>query len=277
MEIICAGYPKTGSKSSSAALRKLGYKVADYVETGTDLVYEWDDFLSGRSSMKPVIAKYKKCGYQANQDVPGNFFWEDLFEHSPDAKVILTVRESSEKWKTSFINFMTQEYERFGNPLFWIFSKISDSAIFGPKMATQEFNAMRALTRAMPGFDYNKRFFTWQAQCDYINSFVDEAEMNYLKHNEHVKEVVPADQLLVWDVRDGWEPLCKFLGKPVPNEPIPHENKTGDKKYIEAYMYESEFWGQSMSFAKYYCCALLVLILVILAVVLLCLHITQII
>jgi broad-specificity NMP kinase len=33
MEIICAGYPKTGTKSCSAALRKLGYNVADYTET----------------------------------------------------------------------------------------------------------------------------------------------------------------------------------------------------------------------------------------------------
>ena len=89
--------------------------------------------------------------------MPGNFFWEDLFEHSPDAKVILTVRESGEKWKRSFTNFMTQEYERFGNPFFWIFTKISDSAIFGPKMATQELNAMRALTKAMPGRDRTRK------------------------------------------------------------------------------------------------------------------------
>ena len=36
-----------------------------------------------------------------------------------------------------------------------------------------------------------------------------------------VKEVVPEDQLLVWNIKDGWEPLCKFLGKPVPDAPIP--------------------------------------------------------
>ena len=36
-----------------------------------------------------------------------------------------------------------------------------------------------------------------------------------------VKEVVPEDQLLVWNIKEGWEPLCKFLGKPVPDVPIP--------------------------------------------------------
>jgi Sulfotransferase domain len=36
-----------------------------------------------------------------------------------------------------------------------------------------------------------------------------------------VKSHVPADRLLVWDVREGWEPLCKFLQVPVPNKPFP--------------------------------------------------------
>jgi len=36
-----------------------------------------------------------------------------------------------------------------------------------------------------------------------------------------VKEVVPEDQLLVWNIKEGWEPLCKFLEKPVPSVPIP--------------------------------------------------------
>ena len=42
---------------------------------------------------------------------------------------------------------------------------------------------------------------------------------------EEVKANVPADRLLVYDVREGWEPLCKFLGKPIPSEPVPHLNK----------------------------------------------------
>jgi hypothetical protein len=44
------------------------------------------------------------------------------------------------------------------------------------------------------------------------------------EHNEAVKTTVPADRLLIFDVKDGWEPLCKFLGVPTPDEPFPHEN-----------------------------------------------------
>ena len=57
MEIICAGYPKTASKSCSMALRMLGYKVADYLETTGDLAREWNDFIYGKSTIKPVIGK----------------------------------------------------------------------------------------------------------------------------------------------------------------------------------------------------------------------------
>ncbi len=45
-----------------------------------------------------------------------------------------------------------------------------------------------------------------------------------LAHNEEVKRVVPAERLLVWEVGEGWEPLCEFLEVDVPDEPLPHAN-----------------------------------------------------
>lgn len=46
-----------------------------------------------------------------------------------------------------------------------------------------------------------------------------------LDHNEHIREIVPIETLLEWNLQDGWEPLCKFLGKAVPDVPVPHINK----------------------------------------------------
>jgi len=40
-------------------------------------------------------------------------------------------------------------------------------------------------------------------------------------YEDEVKASVPADRLLVFQARDGWEPLCRFLGKPVPDTPYP--------------------------------------------------------
>lgn len=48
----------------------------------------------------------------------------------------------------------------------------------------------------------------------------------FIEHNEEVKRTVPADKLLVFEVKQGWEPLCEFLGVPVPDEPFPHVNDT---------------------------------------------------
>ena len=55
----------------------------------------------------------------------------------------------------------------------------------------------------------------------------------YRKHNAYVQSKVPKEDLLIWKVKDGWEPLCKFLNCPIPEGPIPHDNRTGDTKFIE--------------------------------------------
>ena len=47
-----------------------------------------------------------------------------------------------------------------------------------------------------------------------------------------MENTVPKEDLLVWQVKDGWEPICEFLDKPVPEGPIPHENRTGDVRFM---------------------------------------------
>ena len=78
MEIICAGYPKTGSKSCSSALRELGYMVADYAETGAYLSYEWTDFVNGKIGIDEVTGKGIQMNkMRAKRDI--NFFENDKF------------------------------------------------------------------------------------------------------------------------------------------------------------------------------------------------------
>ena len=114
MKIICAGFPKTASKSCSSALRELGFKVADYLETTEFLSGVWKDYFQGRATIEDVLAAYEQHGFDANQDLPGNWLWEELYTASPKGtKVILTVRESDERWWKSWCDFMVQEMERF--------------------------------------------------------------------------------------------------------------------------------------------------------------------
>ena len=56
----------------------------------------------------------------------------------------------------------------------------------------------------------------------------DHAIAVYQAHNAEVRASVPADRLLVFNVAEGWEPLCEFLGVAVPQTPFPRLNSSGD-------------------------------------------------
>jgi hypothetical protein len=110
MKFICAGFPKTGSKSTSAAFQKLGFSVADYLETTMFLTDEWLRFIDGRGTIKEVLAAYERHDFDTNQDFPGNIFWEEMYNEIPNCKVILTVRDNEHIWFDSWINFFEKNF-----------------------------------------------------------------------------------------------------------------------------------------------------------------------
>ena len=62
--------------------------------------------------------------------------------------------------------------------------------------------------------------------------FKSNGKRAFVEHYDHVRALVPADQLLEYHVKDGWDPLCEFLGVECPREPFPSGNDTGDFKTI---------------------------------------------
>lgn len=62
----------------------------------------------------------------------------------------------------------------------------------------------------------------------------------------YVESVVPKEDLLIWNVKDGWEPLCSFLDKEMPDEPIPHDNKTGDVEWFRNHVYKHKMYVLGM-------------------------------
>ena len=92
MKLICAGFPKTGSKSCSTALRTLGYTVADIIETLEFLTGAWLNFGTGKGSIEDVVAEYDKLGFDTNQDAPGNLHWEALYDASPPGTKVWLLR-----------------------------------------------------------------------------------------------------------------------------------------------------------------------------------------
>ena len=57
----------------------------------------------------------------------------------------------------------------------------------------------------------------------------DVLRAKYRMHNNYVQQHCPKDQLLIYRIGEGWEPLCNFLGKPIPDVPFPHCNRVGLK------------------------------------------------
>ena len=97
MKIICAGIQKTGSKSLSRALSILGYRVYDAPETFTYMRRTWIDFFNGKITIEDVCAKYDEHDVDVVVDLPANYFWREMSQYWPKAKIILTVRDSEDE------------------------------------------------------------------------------------------------------------------------------------------------------------------------------------
>lgn len=197
MKIIGAGFPRTGTLSTQAALIRLGFPCYHMVEVvrREEHTNAWYDFLVADRAMEwgKLFAEY-----EATVDAPAAFFYREIMAAFPDAKVLLNLRDP-EKW---FASFMTLNG------------------------VMEEFRGHRAS---------NPRLDRWLAVGESIMGrvFHDAPDREavirvFEEHNRRVQEQVPADRLLAFRVQDGWKPLCEFLGCEVPPEPFPHLNEGPD-------------------------------------------------
>ncbi|KAK9709243.1 hypothetical protein K7432_009161 [Basidiobolus ranarum] len=206
LEVIGAGFGRTGTMSLKAALDKLGYRTYHMiVAVSKPEVYSplWVEAAEGNPNWDKIFD-----GYNATVDNPACWWYKDLYQRSPDAKVILTVRDP-ERW-----------YKSCHDTVHGL-TKIMNKAIeLG--YATDEQKLVQEMIDKS----------TWGPTGCFQGRFEDkEWAINYFKqHVEEVKRTIPADKLLVFEVKDGWEPLCKFLGKPIPDEPFPNVNDTNEMK-----------------------------------------------
>lgn len=204
IELIGAGLPRTGTLSQKEALELLGFGPCyHWIDVLTDLdgqVPRWDGALDGRVDPASILD-----GYRATVDWPGGYFYRQLLDSCPDAKVLLSVRDP-ERWEPSFRETIVDMC--FGESLIRLLS--SARAHVDPRW--------RRYLQFVDRMFWSERgtFAAGHSPSALIEAFV--------AHNEEVKRVVPAERLLVWEVSDGWEPLCEFLGVSVPAEPLPHAN-----------------------------------------------------
>jgi len=211
MKIICAGFPKTGTKSMAKALRELGYIVHDFEEHVDLHLDDYLDFLEGRKDSKELMEAYREI--DAVVDQPVCTMWNVFYKHYPNAKVILMERESSDGWHQSYskmLNYYNDNYKSCAEAYLHWFS--------GTQYKFRRFT-QHCMVRSAAMFDHFTEGNTKWSKENWI--------YQYEMHNAAVRYTVPAEQLLVFQTGEGWDRLCEFLDKPVPDIPFPRENVGG--------------------------------------------------
>ena len=214
MKVICAGWGRTGTRSLKYALERLIGKPS----------YHMQNILLNKRDAKiwhNLIFKNKKNidwekiygGYAACLDFPSCNYYKELMEYYPDAKVILTVRDD-ESWIKSWNVLNNQVLKSF---TFRFLAKIPKTSF---KLQKDIHNKMilgeeGAFQGAKNNYDRMKKFNDW---------------------NQSVIEFVPQERLLIYQVKEGWEPLCKFLDVPIPDIPFPYKNKTKNMGHMSRFI-----------------------------------------
>lgn len=202
LEVIGAGYPRTGTTSLKVALNRLGFGPCHHMEelfAHPAQIRRWRAVAErGDRDWDSILA-----GYASAVDFPAQRWYAELLAHNPGAKVILTVRDP-EGWYRSMRATIWPISQSF--PVRW-------TGRFLPVAG----GVVRLATRCL-----------WREEFE--GRFLDQAYalQAFQRHVERVKATVPAEDLLIYDVREGWAPLCRFLGVPVPKEPFPRLNDTAE-------------------------------------------------
>ena len=193
IKVIGAGFGRTGTLSLKFALEQLGFEKCYHmieVRQHPDHVEMWRSLSRGES----IDWHGLYAGYQASVDWPSCNFWREQMNVYPEAKVILTVRDSK-SWYQSVMNTI------------W-------------KASQQQAASNPGASSAMV-FEV-----IWDGIFD--GRMEDESHViaQYDKHNKAVVDEVPKDQLLVFEAKQGWPALCEFLGCSIPSGDYPRVNST---------------------------------------------------
>jgi hypothetical protein len=197
LKVVGAGFGRTGTLSLKVALERIGFgpcyhmvevfprpeHVAMWHRLAFEQSMDWDEIFRG---------------FHATVDWPAARWWREIAAHFPDAKVLLSVRDS-EAWYKSVTDTIYQPMK----------SPAPDGV---PELVRLQSEMAR---KAILDETFDNRF---EDKAHAIEVFQ--------KHNQAVRDTIDPTRLLVFDVREGWGPLCRFLEVPVPDEPFPRLNDT---------------------------------------------------
>jgi len=196
LKVIGAGFGRTGTASMKAALEQLGYgKCHHMFEVMPDAkqVELWHRIAQGETpDWDAIYADFGAC-----VDFPSAAYWRELSEHYPNAKIVLTTR-AFDGWYDS-----------------------ANETIYAITLAMGGWMNLVPRFRKIKEMVYGA---IWDRVFD--GRFADRNATRevFEKHEADVKAAFNSDRLLIFHPKQGWEPLCEFLGKPVPETPFPNVN-----------------------------------------------------
>jgi len=196
LSVIGAGFGRTGTLSLKAALEKLGFDPCYHMlelRSHPTHAERWSAAADGADIDWDDLFG----GYRAAVDWPACAFWRELSIQYPEAKLLLTLRDP-ERWYESVMNTIYQAMTRT------------------PPVADARADAQLAMARKIVVEQ------TFEGRLDDRAHAIGVFE----RHCDEVQATIPADRLLVYQVSEGWGPLCAFLDRPLPEEPFPRTNSS---------------------------------------------------
>ena len=197
MRVIGSGFGRTGTLSMKKALEILGFAPCYHMEEvfkSRQQTRYWTEIINDR----PVDWSEMFQSFAATVDYPASIYYQELLAIFPDARVVHTVRDP-QRWYDSTYETIYQADNLFPH---WLQRLVPH---VGRWHAVQEQLIWQGLFKGR----FDRRA---------------EAIAIFEAYTEAVRQTVPPEQLLVFNVKEGWEPLCKFLEVPVPAVPFPHVN-----------------------------------------------------
>lgn len=207
LDIIGAGFGRTGTSSLKMALEHLGFGPTHHmfeIRDNPPLLPLWQAASRGQT----IDFDEAFAHYRSQVDWPGARYWRELADHYPHARVILTHRDPDE-WFDSVQHTIVPFLDQRGQHGIEHVDAIANMA-------------HRLIAKAI--FD------------DRMNDRAH-ATAVFNQHIATVQATIPAARLLTFDVSQGWEPLCNFLGCPVPQISFPRLNSS--RQFVE------ELWGNA--------------------------------
>jgi hypothetical protein len=203
MKVIGAGLPRTGTLSQKVALEMLGFGPCYHmvnVLTDLPLARQWEQAMDAEVDWDEIFGEH-----ESTVDWPGSFFYRELADAYPDAKVVLSVRDP-EAWERSMLDTIWGLFH--GQSVMAHISKTREDV-------DPEWRAYMDMMRRM-----------WAAQGVFSGPELRPGQLveAITRYQEQVQRNIPEDRLLVWSVQDGWEPLCRFLEVDVPQAEFPRLN-----------------------------------------------------